>query len=146
EKGSLVGRLELEAQAILAPEELQHTRRVVGDHGAVEPGTLAVAELEPQRGPGGALADDLGREPSGQVLGFGERAPDLLRRMRYRARKADEPLVVDLFECSFVLHQFLTQSGIVSRWRSRASRLAVHTARYGASHSSIMLSGSARTR
>ena len=53
EHGSLGGGFELEAQQILAPEELQHPRRVARDHGAVESGTLAVAELEPQRGPVG---------------------------------------------------------------------------------------------
>lgn len=101
ENGALFSGFELDAQEVLAPEELQHAGRVVREHGAVEPRTLAVAELEPQRGTIGALADDLGREPRGQMLGLGERAPNLLRRMRQRARKADAPLVAELFECSF---------------------------------------------
>ena len=74
--------LELEAQHVLAPDELQQARRVAGDHRAVEAGTFAVAELEAQRRAVGAFTDDLGREPRRELLGLGQRAPDLLGRMR----------------------------------------------------------------
>src|SRR5438552_2142449 len=82
---------DFEANGVRAPQKLQQRWRFAGEHFAVE-----VAEFghEAQRPAHGPLADDLLREPRLEVCRFGERTPDLVRRVLQSPRKAQPPTVV----------------------------------------------------
>ena len=80
QQAAVAVRLQLEPQRlVIAPAELQHRRRLVPEHLAVDGRALAVAEREAQRRAGRPIARDLGGEPRRQVVGLGQRAARLSR-------------------------------------------------------------------
>ena len=89
QQAAVAVRLQLEPQRlVIAPAELQHRRRLIPEHLAVDRRALAVAEREAQRRAGRAIASDLGGEPGREVGGLGERPPDLFGRVAEFAREA----------------------------------------------------------
>src|SRR6266487_1015967 len=72
---------QLEPHDLLSPPQLHPRWRVEGQHLAVHGWSLVVPEREMQRRARRALPIDRGREPGGDVLRLGKRAPDTLRRM-----------------------------------------------------------------
>src|SRR3981081_3495507 len=79
--------LHLKPQGLLAPPQLQYGWRIVRHHFPIAGWRLTVAEHEAQCRTGRSFALDIGRKPDRQVLGFGERPPDLLRWVRQPPRE-----------------------------------------------------------
>ena len=155
-------RLELPANLLRAPIELEHLGRVGALHVRLGDERLRRSDGGELHGAHGAqVAVGVERSPLAQVLGVGQRLPDLGRRVREVADENERPLVAVLLDLGAergtgcvlftVAHFFFFpfkggDLSIVSKCFSSASTCFDQKRRKGMSHSSSSMRGSGLNR